>query len=209
MKTKEKTLINSKKEIKRIKDIQDLNKAFEKASPDEKRIIIAKDVIAQLKLKKFIAQTGVYFDAIPESNQNNLLDWYDKFKEKSIKNIINEEEVSCKVCGIGGVFASCVRITNNISTSKFKTGSQNDQTIVRKFLKKYFDIDQLRLIESAFEMSDFDDSNSLGELVQVSIRFGKQFNLSSNKRLVAIMKNIIRNKGTFKLKFNKKTGKYI
>jgi hypothetical protein len=41
MKTKEKTLINSKKEIKRIKDIQDLNKAFEKASPDEKRIIIA------------------------------------------------------------------------------------------------------------------------------------------------------------------------
>jgi hypothetical protein len=51
---------NTKRTLKSLIDLQAAEAAFKKASPAKQRVIIAKDVIAQLKAKKLIARAGIY-----------------------------------------------------------------------------------------------------------------------------------------------------
>lgn len=175
------------------------NKAFDKATPAQKRVIIAEDVIIQLSSKRLKAEAGIYFDS--KAIQNKLNDVGGEFE---LQGLIKETTEPCKVCGIGALFA-CEVIRND----NFKVNGSDEIAYdihadnIKDRLKGIFNGDQLDLIETAFEKRVINDNRLLEgwhgntELADIAIDFGRKYESDKN-RLIAIMKNIIKNKGTFK-----------
>jgi hypothetical protein len=175
-----------------------MNKKLTKA---EMRVAIAKDVIAQIKAKKYNPVQGCwviwvdgpdYDDWLVDNSANCRVD-VQKYT-KSIKK--------CNVCALGSLFVSAVNKYNNVygtymtvSTDQvFDTSETNN----RSPLLRYFTINQMRLIEYTFEGGMgavyFDD---LKQMKGKADAFYSQYP-DDKDRLLAIMKNIIKNNGTFK-----------
>ncbi len=99
----------------------------------------------------------------------------------------------CEVCGIGGLAAALAYRIDNL---KLKSGNPNgcncgscssayvERERLEKFLKPYFTLKQLDVIEFAFEHGE----DMLGK---------NDYKWSATKRLKVICKNIIANKGKF------------
>jgi hypothetical protein len=177
------------------------NKAFWAKSKEKQRIAVAEDVIKQVYLKFYAPTRGTYLKVVN-------LDYNIKAKPKldDVFFDLNSAGASCAVCGIGGCFASLVRLGNNMST---KTGfgktpeieeyDSIDDDKMRILLRKVFPSEQITLIECAFETST---SHSDDDYVDMKERekakdFGNKYE-NEKTRLIGIMKNIIKNKGTFK-----------
>lgn len=178
------------KQLKLYKSIEKNNTKFTKMSKAQKRITIAKDVIASLRLGKFNASPGTYFsladknyreeEARPSDNQALLLD----------------TAISCEVCAIGAIFASKVRSGNKCNLD---LGGSPDDNILINNLKGIFTEKELRIIETAFEGEA--QSNMVNDNIEIEAAnwFRNNHPDKDDKRLIAIMKNIIKNKGTFVL----------
>jgi hypothetical protein len=68
---------------------------------------------------------------------------------------------------------------------------------MRKYLSTWFDVRQLRLIESAFEENDvFGHGERYSSDIQNAVYFGNQYD-DDNDRLEAIFQNIVANDGRF------------
>jgi hypothetical protein len=202
-----------KKKVTLAKRIAKRNSAFDKASPARKRIIIAKDVIKQLELKKLIAKTGVYF--VPGNFKRVSAHLFDidteleGFKNKELQEVIKKN--TCTVCALGSMFACHIRINDNYKLSEnniSKLSGNNRHTPQDEMheLLKYFGHRQLALIEIAFEISssigrssgEFDEDDEGDEmLISRALNFGVKYK-TAHTRLKGIMKNIIKNKGEFK-----------
>ena len=184
----------------------------------KQRILVAKDVIAQLKAKKFKATKGTYVaikdqalsDAVEESSTEQL---HERFK--TIKQ--------CAVCARGAMFMSTVRLGNQFQLNQMDTEWNGPIATVEagevdERLKSVFASDQQYLIEAAFEGRDinsqlyevmtYDDNGSslkanifedMYNLILAKAKiFYKRYKKSDN-RMIAIMKNVIKNKGKFVL----------
>lgn len=179
------------------------NKAFWKMKPTEQRVAIAKDVLKQLSDKFYKAKTGDYllFRNTPE---------IDKIPAKldNLLSLLKRSKARCEVCGIGSIFVSMVNLGNKITTNECDLDKEIseyygvDDSLMREKLDKIFSAEQRSLIEAAFERStsltenDYEKNEEAWEKIREAMEFGAQFKTPSN-RLKAIMKNIIKNKGTF------------
>jgi hypothetical protein len=133
----------------------------------------------------------------------------------SVQETLLTKNPKCKVCGIGSLMLSAIRYNNNVNWKKcdwtdssildemdyYDNGdlihSDNDENAyldASKNLNKFFSERQLRLIESAFEVRAFHSDNQ--QYVEAE-EFGQKF-INDKKRLLAIMENVVENKGTFK-----------
>ena len=192
------------------------NEAFNKLSAPKKRVAIAKDVIKQLGIKNFEACTGTY--VYPRATDIGKLQELDTNTNKQQANLlISQGIVSCDVCAKGAIFMSHVMKTNNCSVKKIAYSNHNREVTAR--VSEFFDKDQLNLIEAAFEeesemysedaIDDLDTGDDLWDvpdpkgvekvekLATKAEKFGNKYKTPHN-RLIGIMKNIIKNKGTFK-----------
>lgn len=179
------------------------NLAFEKLTPAQKRVTIAKDVIAQVKLGKIKAQRGTYVEhGVVEGNKID----------------------SCTACALGSLFACAIDkpalknfVEEEIGLESGDTDFYYDnQSEMQQALSPYFDVFQLELVESAFEQTatnidsaDYEEivtgedsewritDPKIRKLVDKAVAFGNKF-VGSKQRLIAIMQNIVTNKGTFK-----------
>lgn len=143
---------------------------------------IARDVIRLMKAKKLVARTMTYL----------TLDSPIPTGTKELQTLIEQDDFKCYVCAIGGLFVSLVAKENACPIrwgpelgrqfGRVPTIPQFRQDGMRRRLRKYFSREQLGLIEAAFERS---------------IRFGYKYDDPSD-RMIAIMRNIIRNQGEFK-----------
>lgn len=167
----------------KIETLEERNKRFEAMMPCEKRIAIAKDVIAQVRSQKFVAEQGTYIRAKGYKYEDRVA-----HKDK-VDELLQIEGVTCNVCAKGAVFMSYVMKTGGCDVSD--ANHSGTHTIAHK-LKDIFDSDQLDLMESAFERSPFGRCDP-GD----AVRFGRKYG-NSHDRLIAIMENVIENKGTFK-----------
>ncbi len=155
---------------------------FEKLSKAEKRVQLAKDVIKQIGAKKFIPTRGAYLE-----NSNSDLN-SDIFSEKDYGKQVNEllKNKKCKVCALGSAFVAGVLRANDMvcDTTYVAEGTMRD------YLHKYFgfNISELFDIECAFEGFLAD-----GEIQNFYVNYPNK-----KENLLAIMKNIIKNKGKFK-----------
>lgn len=160
----------------------------------QKAVAIAKDVLAQLRLRKYKAQSGTYVD----SNLQR------KLKNGDLQSQIMELARPCSVCALGSAFLSAARLFDKIEVVKPKTieddfgfkVSDKDEVIQRDTdiepaLSDYFTEKELNDIEAAFEKWEFDDYDGPElRLLMESIE-------NDEDRLTWIMKEIIRQNGTF------------
>lgn len=156
----------------------------------EKRIAIAKDVIKQVRYLKI--SPSYYINMIPICHYIDRLEEkgksYDSNAQKHLKELRK-----CEVCALGSMLLSHIKLFNSVEiTDIFSDFECMDNHL------NYFTEKQLILIELAF--------------MGVMVRFGptslseKEFNhclrwrhliIDEKQRVIAIMKNIIKNDGEF------------
>lgn len=182
-----------------LKKIEKTNSIFEAASPEEKRVMIAKDVLERIKLNMFHVKRG-----------NFCTLYTDGLDIEVSKETLNETE--CRVCAKGGLFVAFVGRANNFN-HKFDGhrihpgfNNQSDNQAHTK-LGELFSLRQLCLIEYVFEGSKYIyyDENveyiSFTDEEQTKIhKFRDKFEFDAERILKAICRNIIRNNGEFILK---------
>jgi hypothetical protein len=163
------------------------NKAFDKLSPAEKRITLARDVIVQLAAGKLIAD-HVY----AEGNLGSALfkelklttDCGDRVPDQKVELL---KAAKCRVCGIGSLFVCGVKRADRLFGKDLGWGS-DEYAVERsdnvKYLKRFFTDRQLDLIEEVYENSG---DHPHWESVE-----------DDTERMTLIMQNIVANGGTFK-----------
>lgn len=184
--------------------------AFETLSKAEQRIEIARDVLAQLKAKTLIAESGVWVNILSSNKYGNTSNsLFEMTEEKGHKNDKEVAEVlekkKCRVCALGACFVSTVKKLDKLKMSDLENG-QNDFAVLVKYLSKVFSKDQLKLIEVAFEEDGGQVSSDDVYNGQAASNFFENIVNSVNNdwnnwddlKLRLIMENIIANKGLFK-----------
>jgi hypothetical protein len=157
------------------------NRRFGGMSPAEQRVAIARDALSWLKARALIAQKGFYTKRL-EAPTGPL---------KSNVQLREQTLGRCQVCGIGALFlAKAVRF-NDVTGWDYLMGNPRDK------LKRHFSLDQLDMIEVAFEQDVYSwirakDATALNKAKTFAPREG-----DPGARLTAILKNIIANNGTF------------
>ena len=173
--------------------IKKLNDKFKSLSKAEQRVLIARDVIAQVNKKKYKPSTGAYLTLV-----NNF------YNHWSVQEHI--DEIECRCCALGACLLSTTKFKNKLNFGDVDSlCSKSDSW---KLLRGVFSHSQINMIEYAFEASHngsrvgedyFNDYAKFNYNKRAKcISFGRSFVYESD-RIVAIMENIIKNKGTFKL----------
>lgn len=184
------------------------NQIFASLSPSKKRVMIALDVVAQLKAQKYTAHVGHW--VILNFDKNN--------EESSLQKILHSKCLNnCNVCGIGSLFVSQIRFENKFKIpDRWMWGSQatiGDEDICPK-LEKYFSKAQLDLIEVAFEgrsLTYLNDPPNGGSFHRVYGQAVSRLNSDqsyesamnfftglADERMIKIMTNIAQNNGFFR-----------
>jgi len=157
-------------------------KPFSKLTKCEQRVEIAKDVIKQLKLKTLVPLSGTYVTptVITQTDEDEL-------QGQELDKLISEKKVTCQVCAKGALFISHVMKTDNCTLQESKCVGNGRIS----FRLNMFSQAQLDKIEQAFE--GWGVENPKSKMSKFIRRWGTE-----EERLLPIMKNIIKNGGTFK-----------
>lgn len=171
------------------KQVERDNKRFEKASPAAKRVIIAKDVLKWLGEGKITPSPGTYLsDYLRDPTGQEYL--RDPETNELVVGRKLDDRVNggrCAACALGAVFACSVERLGGV----YDFWNMSSNKMVAK-LEPFFSGDQLRLIECAFEKFIDNPADPTG----AAREFGERYD-NPKPRMVAIMENIIANKGTF------------
>lgn len=192
---------------KKVTKPEEVVKPFSKLSKADQRIAIAKDVILSLRRGQYIAETGRYVNLDEIEIKKDAFDVHYDTK-LDIQKTLNKVKM-CPVCALGACILSLTRFKNKLKWGDVgMNGAAMDSPRTKKLFSSLFSPEQLLLIESAFEgynpgsdriadqLFDFNDltDEQISKVEEFRYRYDEP-----NDRLVAIMKNIIKNKGIFKL----------
>jgi len=181
------------------------NKAFEKLKPAERRVAIARDVLAQLATKRLVATPGVWLSGV---DADGLFTEKDVKKNPELRDLLKKTK-RCEGCLIGGVFMCAVERADKLKLDQLEgvkeyredkkydkeTYLHDSNAVVTEndafdYLRKFFSQDQLGMMEAAFEQNEGACHHEAG------------YNFASyvddpSTRMRLIMENVIVNKGTF------------
>lgn len=179
------------------KQIQKWNDQFKAATKAEKRILIAKDVISNLRKNRIVSTSGTYLSSLNISRAING----DESLQKHLDGVS-----FCRCCAMGACLISAVKYKNTLTVEEVDSiaGSRHNNW---SLLKGIFTPKQLLLIEDAFEGNSLAGDRVGEDFFHGSISYKKSKKCNEfykkypedNKRLKEIMKNIIANEGTFVL----------
>lgn len=166
----------------------------------EQKVIIAQDVIGQIVANILKPKQGSYVVATIKKSSKVQ-------KSAGVKE--NYEALSkCEVCGVGACLMSITKFKNKLHFNDLPESADEFNQDSLDLLKSVFSPTELALIEIAFEKTNSNWAANVGkdrmgikisyEQAFKAVEFGKKYR-SASKRLIAIMQNIIDNKG--KLKF--------
>jgi hypothetical protein len=186
------------------------NKAFEALSPEEKRVTIARDVLAQLRDKTLIPRPGYWLNGV---NDTGIFTVNQIKKNPELCDVLKGVK-QCEGCALGGLFMCAVKkfdrlkldqlegvrdYNDDVQYAKDDGYPVNDVTLdvdgitstdAFNYLERFFSSQQLDLIESCFE-------RNLGETQSDEANnFIPEVNDPSERKRL-IMENIITNKGKF------------
>jgi hypothetical protein len=217
-KPKKKTSKALAKARKVAAEIRRRNKVFTAASPAQKRVLIAKDVIKQIKAKRFIAAQGSWL-WLGDKYGNNIAGPFVGEAEPSTQiqaMFLSGAAPTCECCALGGIMMACTLYNNNQTVEDLAADSNIGRNVrlgnaFSNGLHRFFSRQQLALIECAFEggrgefFVNLDSTFSRSSLLQnVSLNtlnraldYEKAYP-KADKRMIAIMRNIVKNNGTFK-----------
>ena len=168
------------------------NERFIQLSPEQKRVQIAEDVISLLNFRRITATEGRYFwmDVVDRSTGALI-------NEDTSLNVLLERGQACQVCALGAMFTAVVLNVNDAKGVRhiFHSGIQEK-------LLRFFDEEQLTLIEAAFECDpdvsgDFEDlDRDQRWMRELAADFAIDISCPE-ERMMAIMQSIIEHNGTF------------
>lgn len=180
-------------------DVRRDNERFRRLSDRDKRVAIAHDVIAYIKCGKLVAQRRVYIGIVPNAL---VATPDDPHYETSHFDGPTMNGHACICCGVGAIFAAAAerKLVDLRYDPSSKSSAAPAVMTIRNRLRPYFSNAQLGLIESAFEMSiSFALNTSVTRAeAKRAVRLGDRYSCDSRARMLAIMRNIIRNRGTFR-----------
>lgn len=151
---------------------------------------LAKDVLRLLDAKSIKAQSG-YYCTLPDS-------WTYKSGTSVQEHLRSNPKDPCGVCALGSLFMSFVDRHNQVSMPDNWVGLNYDATMIEK-LSPYFSMKQLVMIETAFEGTLISARGVAveGDWIYQCKKFLDAY-YDKDRRLRAIMQNIIDNGGEFK-----------
>jgi len=173
--------------------IKDRNRYFQKLPRAKQRIAVARDVLRALKDGVIEAKSGDYMSFGGEDRRSALLNSAAANPEGAFVTSLAELP-SCRVCAKAALFVCAATRDADITNNKAYNMYFYDSRLLSKTLKGVFSAKQLRLIETEFEGLDFECRADYFSPVM------KLTDLPDRDRMVAIMKNIVANHGTFKPK---------
>jgi len=180
----------------------------------EQRVALAKDVLKQIASKQYTIMHGEYIggalhnEAVELDSRrafNTQYRYTQPKKEQDMRDLLEGDlkGAGCKVCSKGALFMAHILRNDRVTLSEFVNVSLGYiQQSVKKDGRKNpipaFTPRQLDEIEVLFEGKSFIDGNafSTSEGLKLKAALKKLFRLSPENRLAAIMRRIIRNKGT-------------
>jgi hypothetical protein len=185
------------------REIAKRNRVFEAATTAEKRVLIAKDVIAQIKARRYRPRLGTWAKAVTNDGRRTNPSFVFG-EDASIRELfLSKKIVACECCALGAMFMSCTLYNNKMTAEQFAEQLDYEFDVrvatpggLSNGLNLFFSPAQLKLIEAAFEGNDgaFSVTGCRAEkIAEWSARYE-----NSLERLIAIMENIIKNNGTFK-----------
>lgn len=183
------------RKIAHLQSIKKKNELFKKLTPAQRRVEVAKDALKQVQSGIWKAQRMSY--VVFDTDQN-------------LTQTCSFENTECQVCARGALFLGAVNKFNNYDPEQ----EINYPDEVQEMNNHHFgDVEdrlwsksQIQMIECVFESGDVGTCPKISDYKCVDIWSEKYPNLQD--RLVAILKNIIRNKGTFKINDPKDVGKH-
>jgi hypothetical protein len=155
---------------------------FERLSPKKQRVLLAKDVLAQLASEKYIQSRGNYV---------NFPGVYGLQNTDSGQKVL-ERTQQCEVCAKGALICSYVKNFNTMQLNDMINGNRNP------VLQKIFGIRLWHSIEALFEGWCFDKVHGTRyDSVEDAEEEGVEVYNASKTRysIESLMKNIIRNDG--------------
>jgi hypothetical protein len=174
---------------------------FDSLSPEQRRVLIAQDVIAAINARRIVPARGIYLTS----------DKAIAVKGENMREALGEHP-QCTACAVGAVFVAAVERFNNAIANEYMHRTSLNRFALVDLLGIYFSNEQLALIEIAFECmmvplsvirraNVFEDVQLQTE-TQRAIDFGNQRRAQDHEqntafRMIAIMENIIQNNGTF------------
>lgn len=170
-------------------------KKFESLPASQKRVVLAKDILKYIKVKVITPNAGYYIDISKTKTPS------DKQVQENFHKVKN-----CVVCEMGALLLAIVKYRNQATFSDLNNIRVNCHDPMWDKLKGIFSAQQMYEMECCFE------GTSGWASARVGIRFGainydkRIYSLYLKKfptdktRMIAIMKNIIRNNGVFKPK---------
>lgn len=165
-----------------------VDEKFAALSPAEKRVAVAKDVIAQLDAKKIIAQAGTYVSITPAANEIVSIEPDDELQAVFAGRV-------CDACALGSLFICAVAKLDDCTADSVQFGQHYGADFYMRddpyeYLGQFFDEDQLHDIERVFEgYGGWTDDDTESHLISDD----------ENERLRVIMRNIIDSNGDFTL----------
>lgn len=178
--------------------IDKTNGEFKKATKAQKRVMIAQDVLDQIRAKRYVAASGTWVSPTWQKGAADKLSHDDSvqklFENKTLKK--------CNVCALGGLFMSCTVLNNKTKVEDLDDVSEslgdcisNDEYKMSNGLKSFFSYNQLILIERYFEGNNgwfVNYDNDVDHIEEFNEKYPDDM-----ERLKKIMKNIVENNGTF------------
>jgi hypothetical protein len=192
--------------IAELNRIKKQNALYKKLSPAERRVAVAKDALLNVQKDFWNPLGGYVYVNLDEEIcvEHDMCSWL-------------PGNAKCQVCARGALFLGAL--------NKFNSWNPHENHARVKYGEEYFkyidpesfgDVEknlwssrQIAEIEYVFELERLGGAvyqkwnNDEVELVK---QWGKRYN-TPKSRLIAILKNIIRNKGTFKMNDKKDIGK--
>lgn len=181
---------------------------------EEKRVVILKDALAQIKIGAYDVRSSNGFVVNDELEGKIILLCEisdvisDKGKKEEFKTFIDRminKKKPCEVCAKGALFLSSIRKFNNVSLASLEDESLNDMADVKT--RRIFGDTNADLMEEYFE-HDFDSYLASLDDEEVKSEYYDEDEVKKNNfagkhrdddsRLIAIIENAIKNKGTFK-----------
>lgn len=184
-------------------DIAKRNLIWKRSTRLERRVLIARDVIAQVKKGLYQAIAGKYAHIMIPGTRAGM--------EKDAQTCMLTEGAHCECCGVGSLLLSSIAFKDKVTATFDWTGAAfigspyGEYAEDGGYLRRLFGKRHLHLIETAFEVIDEEavadgygdcDITTWSRAHARALAFGRRYHTDRN-RLIAIMKNIVKNGGTF------------